>query len=574
MTSHSLLREYSHSRAVLVGVSRYEFLSPVPAAENSVRRMAEMLTGQLCKWPKNRVLVLENESSPGDLHDRLITAFQDVTDVALFYFVGHGQIASDDQLCLGLTRSRKEATRRAATSLRFPDVRQALLDSNARIKIVILDCCFSGVAARDGLAGFSDDIIEMTSGTGAYTMTASRAYNTAWYEDDPGISRPQTFFTKYLVDLIERGIPGGRAGLRLDAIFQELHSNLTSDNRPEPQKRAVNDAREFVFALNAAPSETIKDPERELELLKRKLAEANRELTRVRKQMVVTPESVSSINRERQDTIDNTEMNIDNTKAAELSAFDEAIRKLEAATPTDPIDKQGATALVGREPDINISSLRSRQGSRRGDGRKNIQDHARPARTLRIVISGLTVAACISVAAIFGRPIASTISHAVTTLSQNYEKSRSYYLAEMKFTGAKFLTGYDIGDAPVAGMNPGNPGIVAPGETIYYELSKDGRISTTFQVSDGDNSYLNSGIYIGVPDKSCGGSASVSYALYSNGHLLRRGNVSGNEYSNLHNIPIAGNSKLTISSALHASSDCSLDLFLSTPMLTAQKESG
>jgi uncharacterized caspase-like protein len=91
------------------------------------------------------MLMLPNVLNPGDLPDRLITAFEAVTDVAVFYFVGHGQLAPDDQLCLGLVQSRPEPNRRAATSLRFADVRQALQDSSATVKIVILDCCFAGL---------------------------------------------------------------------------------------------------------------------------------------------------------------------------------------------------------------------------------------------------------------------------------------------------------------------------------------------------------------------------------------------------------------------------------------------
>src|SRR5271154_1511839 len=138
MTDWPPLHDYSRSRAVVMGTSEYEFLIPVPAVANSMRRMTGMLTGVLCGWPRERLLVIENERHPGDLPDRLITAFEDTSDVAMFYYVGHGQIDADDQLCLGLVRSRPDPRRRASTSLKFADVRQALLDSGAGTKIVIL----------------------------------------------------------------------------------------------------------------------------------------------------------------------------------------------------------------------------------------------------------------------------------------------------------------------------------------------------------------------------------------------------------------------------------------------------
>lgn len=268
------LHDYSRSRAVLMGTWDYAFLDPVPAAENSLRRMTGLLSGPLCGWPRDRLLLVENEHSPGDLPDRLITAFDGARDVALFYFVGHGQIAPDDQLCLGLARSRSDPNRRASTSLRFSDVRQALNDSGAATKIVILDCCFAGLATAGTLAGLTGDLLDLTAGTGAYTLAATSAYATAWYEVGPGLARPQTYFTKYLADLIEGGAPGQPPRLRLDVLYHLLRDSLAADQRPVPSRRAVDDAREFVFSYNAAPPQTHRDPEQELTQLHARLIQS------------------------------------------------------------------------------------------------------------------------------------------------------------------------------------------------------------------------------------------------------------------------------------------------------------
>ena len=72
-------------------------------------------------------------------------------------------------------------------------------------------------------------MVDLAAGTGAYTMAATSAYTTAWYESGPGSARPQTFFTKYLADLVERGIPGQPTGLKLDPLFRQLRENLAAD---------------------------------------------------------------------------------------------------------------------------------------------------------------------------------------------------------------------------------------------------------------------------------------------------------------------------------------------------------
>jgi hypothetical protein len=332
MAERPALRDYSRSRAVLIGTWEYAFLNGVPAAEHSMRRMAGLLTGPLCGWPQDRVLLAENERSPGDLPDRLITAFDGASDVALFYFVGHGQISPDDQLCLGLVHSRPDANRRTATSLRFSDVRQALRDSNAAVKIVILDCCFAGLATTGTLAGLAGDVLDLTAGTGAYTMAATSAYATAWYEHDRGLERPQTYFTKYLADLVEEGIPGQPALLRMNPLFRRLRDNLAVDGRPVPQSRAVNDAREFVFAYNAAPLKAQRDPEQELALLgqrfeslkaateaqvdalKAEAAHREQELARLRELLASPGSRDAGQQRELQDAVDEAARQLDDTR--------------------------------------------------------------------------------------------------------------------------------------------------------------------------------------------------------------------------------------------------------------------
>ena len=236
--------------------------------------MAGLLTGPLCGWPRDRLLLMENEPSPGDLPDRLITAFDGISDVALFYFVGHGQIAPDDQLCLGLVQSRmagpESAGRDQPAVLRCPPsaARQRGCGQDRDPGLLLAGLATSGV-----LGGLAGEVLDLT-GTGAYTMAATSAYATAWYQDGPRLARPQTYFTKYLADLVEEGIPGQPYQVQLDPLFKQLRENLAADQRPVPRSRAVNDAREFAFAYNAAPPEAQRDPDREIKDLTRRVAEA------------------------------------------------------------------------------------------------------------------------------------------------------------------------------------------------------------------------------------------------------------------------------------------------------------
>jgi hypothetical protein len=77
---------------------------------------------------------------------------------------------------LCLTTSDTVATDPDYTGLPFPWIKDALRESPARIKIVILDCCYAGQAI-ESLA--SDDIADLVYVNGAYTLSATTRNQTA-----------------------------------------------------------------------------------------------------------------------------------------------------------------------------------------------------------------------------------------------------------------------------------------------------------------------------------------------------------------------------------------------------------
>jgi hypothetical protein len=258
MNDSGPLRDYSRSRAVLLGAWGYTNLTPVPAAGHSLTRMKRLLIGPLCGWPADRVREIPDAPRRGNLPDELMGLFHDVTDVALFYFVGHGQLYGDE-LCLALTESPEHGPRRRTTGLPFADVREALYECDADTKIVILDCCFSGIATQRpntlaATAAHADqvNVIEKASVTGAFTVAASGAYRTAWHEPDRGTGNPQTYFTKYLIDTIEQGLPDCPEALQLRVIFDRTADALAHDRLPEPTRSVRHNADRFVLAHNAA----------------------------------------------------------------------------------------------------------------------------------------------------------------------------------------------------------------------------------------------------------------------------------------------------------------------------------
>ena len=249
--------DFDRSRAVLIGTSAYtEGLEPMPAAANSLRRMEDLLVG-LCGWPSAAVISFKDLST-GDRRLREISELiEEAEDVLLLYYVGHGLLLPGDDLGLALTDTDANAALPLTTTYRLRTLREQLrYHCHARLRLIILDCCFAGIATRNaqGPGGLADRIDHASRIEGTYTWTASRASQEAVYEDGDG---GLTYFTKTLHEVVASGIPGKPAWLTLEDVdravarrFRELPLPNTPI-RPEQTRMAVGgEAGMFPFAPN------------------------------------------------------------------------------------------------------------------------------------------------------------------------------------------------------------------------------------------------------------------------------------------------------------------------------------
>jgi hypothetical protein len=241
--------DYSQSRAILIGTSTYQntkdFLE-VPAAANSLAGMWEALTNpDLCGWPESSVTALQNPVGMREVVRTLRRLARATEEVLLVYFVGHGVILPSGKLCLVL--SDTDAEDPDISGLEFERVREALLNSPARLKIVVLDCCYSGRAIE---ALSADEIADTTDTRGVYTLTASD--HAAHVPPLSQQANTATSFTAELLDLIRTGIPGGPEQLTLGNLYPPLRRRLQMRGLPAPNQRGTDTADQFPFTRNSA----------------------------------------------------------------------------------------------------------------------------------------------------------------------------------------------------------------------------------------------------------------------------------------------------------------------------------
>jgi hypothetical protein len=236
----------SGSHAVLIGVSTYQDPSfpPVPAAGNSLRGMHRMLVDEeLGGWSSDQVTPISDPVDCRRVMSDLRRLAQDTSGVLLLYFVGHGTVTENGDLVLAV--SDTIADEPDVTGLEYSKIRSVLRGSPAKVKAVVLDCCYSG-RIIDVLAGDGQFLADSTDITGAYTLTA--ADRTA----HAGQAGACTAFTGELLDLIRTGIAGGPPVLTFAELYPHLRRRLIAGNLPRPNQRGTDTADKCPVAKNAS----------------------------------------------------------------------------------------------------------------------------------------------------------------------------------------------------------------------------------------------------------------------------------------------------------------------------------
>ncbi|MEU8351429.1 caspase family protein, partial [Streptomyces sp. NPDC048845] len=231
------------SRAVLIGTAAYQHLEQLPAVAANVRDLAGSLRDSLL-WglPEENCTVVPDPPDPSAMLDPVHRAGQEATDTLLVYFSGHGlRDAETADLYLALSGSRANT---GYTAVAYEHLRVALRGSRARRRVLVLDCCFSGRAART-LSG-DDGLAARTAVDGAYVLTASPRDRVALAPD----GETHTAFTGELLDILRNGVEDGPKLIDLDTLYRVLDQRLRAKRRPLPQRSQENNIGRLPIVRN------------------------------------------------------------------------------------------------------------------------------------------------------------------------------------------------------------------------------------------------------------------------------------------------------------------------------------
>ncbi len=238
------------AHGLFIGVSQYD--SPDYGAREQVADSARALAGAFTArsvWdmPQSRQQVLTGHLT----ERRVMSALEDTaavsTQLLVVYVGGHGRrFESESGLHLALSDSRFT---RYSSHLPFREIRNVLDESSARLRLLLVDSCYSHDAFLGG--GDSDGPGERDS----WTITATDKLQEAialWR------GTPHTALAGALLHVIEQGVEFGPEVLTVQDLFGPLRNLLRADRRPTPAMRAG--AGTLPLFRNAHPRAGVAEP--------------------------------------------------------------------------------------------------------------------------------------------------------------------------------------------------------------------------------------------------------------------------------------------------------------------------
>lgn len=229
--------------AVVVGTSSHSeasSLDDLPSVSYTGLDVARVLY-EVCGMDTSRITLLLDPEDDGAVVEAVEQAASKARGLLLFYFIGHGLLGPQDQLYLA-TRSSL-SYERVARSVPYQSVRDMLSGCAART-VVVLDCCFSGLADaasrsryREALAAARPD--------GSFLLSSASDYALSFAPE----GARHTLFTGKLLSLLEHGSQVAPAWLTLDHLYAELDREFQSST-VRPHRLSEDRAGELVIAPN------------------------------------------------------------------------------------------------------------------------------------------------------------------------------------------------------------------------------------------------------------------------------------------------------------------------------------
>lgn len=239
--------------AVLIGASKFvkgpKKLPDLPGVKNNIKDLAMVLRNKkIVGIPDKNVVEILDEAHPNKILMELVKACRKAKDTLIVYYAGHGIVSKNSHsLCLATTETTDEDA--DYNAIEFEKIREAISETSAGKKILIIDSCFSGRALKEvGSMSSSPSALRTNLNIkGTYAIASAPANRKAFAPPN----EHYTAFSGALIDTLNNGVGNGHEGINLLELYEQVRDKLRDRKSvPEPEKANVKEGNNIVIARN------------------------------------------------------------------------------------------------------------------------------------------------------------------------------------------------------------------------------------------------------------------------------------------------------------------------------------
>lgn len=260
---------YTSSHALVIGVNKYQFASPLGYARQDAEAVAEILSSGF-EFPKENVAVLLDGDAT---HAGIVSAFLKFTtngisgnDRVLVFFAGHGCTRTGRRGDVGFLVPVDGTPDDLRTLIRWDDLTRNAELIEAKHVLFLMDACYGGLAIQRSVApGSSRFLKDMLQRYSRQVLTAGKADETV---ADSGGPRPgHSIFTGHLLDALEGKAADANGIISANAVMSYVYDHVGKDpySRQSPHFGFLEGDGDFIFAApNLAALNTEKEEDRDV----------------------------------------------------------------------------------------------------------------------------------------------------------------------------------------------------------------------------------------------------------------------------------------------------------------------
>jgi Caspase domain len=254
MNLHPLYQPtYSGSHALIIGINRYQHVSPLSCARNDAEAIADILIRKF-RFPSQRVSLLTDAAAT---RDGIRTAFfkyvhgADVQpdDRIIVFFAGHGHTVRGRRGETGFLIPVDGKIDELATLVRWDDLTSNAELIGAKHIFFLMDACYGGLALSrktvpPGSMRFLKDMLQRYS---RQVLTAGKADEPV--ADAGGPRAGHSVFTGHVLDLLD-GLASTKSGIiTANALMAYVYERVGNDprSRQTPHYGFIDGDGDFVF---------------------------------------------------------------------------------------------------------------------------------------------------------------------------------------------------------------------------------------------------------------------------------------------------------------------------------------